>query len=199
MERSLMSLTLFLHIYKYERYLRSSGGAFSRASGYNLSLQPMKSLPMFKANKEPLIVMDTYTKQKKAIPMLYEATSTKIIGVWLQPDNNQSKQLTYIMDKVKSWTMTFGNSHLPPYHKLLSFKTRLCAQIDYSSPILMVNKNLLNELSKPFLPVLKHSLGLAHSYSTDLLYLDKKFGGYHILNLWLRSLSTKMEMIITFE
>ena len=29
---------ILLHLYKYERYLRTSGGAFSRASGYNLAL-----------------------------------------------------------------------------------------------------------------------------------------------------------------
>ena len=134
----------------------------------------MTSLPKSQANTDPLIVTDPYTKQEKAIPMLDKVTPTKILGVWLQPDNDQSQQLAYMRDKVKTWTLSIGNSHLPPYHKLLSFKTRLCAQLDYPSPILMVTKDQVNELSKPFLPTLKHSLGLAKTFPTDLLYLDKK-------------------------
>ena len=50
------SEAILMHLYKYERYLRSSGGAFSRASGYNLSLKPMSILPTFQAHTEPLVV-----------------------------------------------------------------------------------------------------------------------------------------------
>ena len=77
-------------------YLRSSGGAFSRASGYNLSLKPMTSIPTFQANTVPLIVNDPYSKNDKSIPMLDISTPTKILGVWLRPDNNQTQQLEYM-------------------------------------------------------------------------------------------------------
>ena len=56
---------ILMHLYKYERYLRASSGAFSRASGYNLSLQPNMSPPYFSANIESLKVKDPYTKLRK--------------------------------------------------------------------------------------------------------------------------------------
>ena len=37
--------------------------------------------------------------------MLAKLKPTKILGVWLQPDNNQNKQLAY-MDGTFSWQFT---------------------------------------------------------------------------------------------
>ena len=42
---------------------------------------------------------------------------------------------------------------------------------------------------------MKHALGLAKSFSNDLLFLDKDYGGYGVKNLWISSLSKKMEFI----
>lgn len=187
--------SILLYLYKYERYLRASGGAFSRASVYNLSLQPFTSPPIFHANQQSLQVTDPYSMECKDIPMLSPSTPTKILGVWLQPDNDQRRQLLYIQEKAQAWVNTFGYSHLPQYYKLLSFQTRLIPQLDYSSPIVLFKKKQFHDLSKLFLPVLKHALGLSKSYPNDLLFLNKSFGGYGIKNLWLRSITTKMEFL----
>lgn len=154
------------------------------------------SPPSFRENLESVKVTDIYTRLRNEIPMLAPSTPTKILGVWMQPDNNQHRQLAYMDEKLQSWVRSVGSSHFPPYNKILSFKTILSAHLDYASSIVLMENKHFHDLFKPFLPVLKHSIGLVKMYPTDLIYLASSYGGYGIQNLWLRSLSTKMEKIV---
>ena len=45
------------------------------------------------------------------------------------------------------------------------------------------------------LPILKHTFALASTAPNNILFLDKAFGGYGISNLYLRSITAKMEII----
>ena len=140
-------------------------------------------------------IIEPYTKEEKEIPMLSAYTPTKILGVWMHPDNGQTRQIVYMAEKTTQWIKSIVKSHLPPYFKLLSFRCRICAQLGYSSPIAMLTRHQFDKLFRPVLAILKHALGLPKIFSTSILFLDKNFGGCVIMKIYLKNLSSQMEII----
>lgn len=103
---------ILTHIYTYERYIRCSGGVWSRASGYTLKLIPHRNL-FFNADTNPLQVIDPYNNKPKLVPMKSANEATKTLVVWISPKNKNKKQFYFLQRKIKTWIDNIGNSHLP--------------------------------------------------------------------------------------
>lgn len=101
--------------------------------------------------------------------------------------------------KITKWIQQIGLSSLPPYLKLLSFQNRLRAQLAYSFPVVMLTRSQCDPIFRPALPIIKHALGLPKSFSNSILFLEIRVGGYGFTNLYLLSLSAKMEMITRYQ
>ena len=108
-----------------------------------------------------------------------------------------TRQLEYMSAQVKDWITKIGFSHLPTYHKRVSFSTRLMAQLSYPLPVLLASESQLDKVFNPLLPILKQMFSLAKSAPNNILFLGKEYGGYNIPNLHLRSLAAKMEFCVT--
>lgn len=183
---------ILLHLHKYERYLRSSGGAWSRASGYFITESNGTS---FYSTTSPLLTVDPYTGLEKEIPMLKAKEETKTLGVWLSPGQSSIKQVKLLQSKVDSWVTNIGNSHLPRYHKQLSLQVRLRAQLSYPVGVICLTKSDSSKIMRPLLRAVKGLYSLPLSFPTSLLHLNKEFGGYDLLDLPILCLSEKMKLI----
>ena len=132
-----MADAVLIYLHRYERYLRSSGGAWSRVSGYSLQVRNQNNRNIFYTTQESISIQDPYTQEPKIVPLLKPNEPTKTLGVWMQPDQDMTRQLEYMSTQVKDWITKIGFSHLPTYHKRVSFSTRLMAQLSYPLPVLI--------------------------------------------------------------
>ena len=83
-----LSLTdaVLVYLHRYERYLRSSGGAWSRASGYALQVRTQNYRNAFYSFQEYITIQDPYTKAPKQIPLL-KPNATR--GVYATKSTNE--------------------------------------------------------------------------------------------------------------
>lgn len=79
-KKTQLSLTemILVYLHRYERYLRRSGVAWSRASGYFLFPTTNSNGTLFRADTTTLSIIDPYTGKTKAILMLSALTPTKV-------------------------------------------------------------------------------------------------------------------------
>ena len=129
-----ISLTqaIAMHLHKYERYLRCSGGAWSRASGYHFSYEKMKKKLVYMSQSTSVTTFDPFTNRSKTILMKPPSDETKTLGVYMSPGNECKQQVILMQSKVTEWIGNIGKKNLPAHYKRISFNTRLCPQLKYA-------------------------------------------------------------------
>ena len=103
-----MADAILIYLHRYERYLRSSGGAWSRASGYALQVRTQNYRNAFYSFQECITIQDPYTKAPKQIPLLKPNAPMKTLGVFMQPNQQMDKQLDYMKSQVHEWITKIG-------------------------------------------------------------------------------------------
>ena len=95
-----LTQAISMHLHKYERYLRCSGGAWSRASGYHLSFARKNKKLVYRSQSTSVTTIDTFTNQSKSIIMNSPSEETNTLRVYLIPGNTCTQQVLLMQSKV---------------------------------------------------------------------------------------------------
>ena len=90
----------------------------------------------------------------------------------------QKKKMT---KKVNEWCSKMEESTLPGYLKIESYKRRLWPQINYGLGLSQLKNTETKKIIAPLEKVVRRAFYLSSKFSSALLHLPEKFGGYGIL------------------
>ena len=111
----------------------------------------------------------------------------------MSSNNKNEKQVQLLQTKIRTWVNHIGNSRLPPYHKRLSLEVRFLAQMAYPMEVVSLSVKDLESTFRPLLRVVKSLFSLPLSFPTSLLHLNRKFGGYGMVDLPILGIAERNE------
>ena len=184
----------------FERYLSLTGGKLSLEKTIYYSLHPEQKgrvrryLP--KQSRTEIKVTENFGETEHALKQYSPHAPHKMLGVYTDPACMNRSQVKYMRDQAASWNSRMLGSSLPSELKLLSFKSELVPRLKFPLPTSPLTKEDLDGIIKPALPSIKHSLGLARTTATEIIFFPKQYGGLGTVDLHLEMLAQQSQYFI---
>lgn len=184
---------------EYSWYLSGSGGKLGmpKCRFYWLDFARQKTRYVFKKKKKMQIMVEVDGSGRKTeLKQLDAREEHKILGVWLSPQGRNKEQKRFLEKKVRTWCEKVEGGSLPPYLRIESYRNRLCPQVGYSLGITQLTETECKKTMQPVEQVLRRANYLSRSFSTAVLRLPEKYGGYGSMDIWKKAICDQGKMII---
>ena len=119
-----------------------------------------------------------------------------MLGAYVAPDGNTEEQVNILLKKTKEWAARLDRSYLTPQEALTAYTQVLFPALIYPVAVLALTEQQCDKIVQPTLEALLKKLNMLRTTSGLLLYGPPRYGGLHLLNLYIQGYIIKIMMII---
>ena len=173
----------------WEQLLHYSGGALNlkKCSWHILFWEWKSGRPVLRPIKENDNELRLYqgsdTQHTHPIQRTKVTDASRILGVYLSPNGDFSKQIQVLRDKAGAFAILLKSPRLSPTDIRIFHKTMYGPAMKYPLPAMAVDEEELNCIQTSVIPAMLQKLGINRNLPTAIRHGPTEFGGMALLDL----------------
>ena len=186
---------------KYSRYLWTTGGRLSLDKSYWYLLQFVRGkdgiykLAAHKDSAFPMSIKEeTANGQFITITQLAPDDARRGLGIVSAPDGLSTSQCNVLLTKARDWASSIRSSALNSTEIWLAYTAVLWPGLSYPLAVSSLSVLDLKLIQQTVSCIIRHSLGLNHSFPDALFYGAKRYGGLGIVPLVVQQCFLKLSL-----
>ena len=131
-----------------------------------------------------------------SLEYLSNNVASQMLGVWLAPNGDHSKQLEVMSLKVLQWTELLRVGHLSRNETWTALNSGILKALAYPLPALTLSEDECQTLMVPLIEAAFPRCGISKKMARAVRYGPKSYGGFGVDNIFLSQGASKIQYII---